>query len=144
MFLVDTNVLSAGAPGRVAPAGLIEWMDRNSGRLFIAAITVAEIHQGIAKARREGAMRKADDLTAWMSTLLHLYPNRVLPLDADVAKALGEIADHARAIGRPPGLADLIIAATVLHYGLTILTRNTRHFEPLGVKVHDPFVSLPV
>lgn len=143
MFLVDTNVISAGAPGRAPPAGFVDWMDHNSDRLFIAAITIAEVYQGIAKARREGAIRKADDLAAWVATLLHIYPNRVLALDVDIAKALGEVSDHARAIGRPPGLADLIIAATALHHGLTVLTRNTRHFEPLGVKVHDPFVGLP-
>ncbi|WP_244876980.1 PIN domain-containing protein [Acidocella facilis] len=42
-----------------------------------------------------------------------------------------------------PGFADIIIAATAQHHGLTILTRNLRHFEPLGAAVHDPFVRLP-
>ncbi len=35
--------------------------------------------------------------------------------------------------------ADLLIAATALEHGLTVVTRNVRHFEPAGVKVLDPF-----
>ena len=35
--------------------------------------------------------------------------------------------------------ADLLIAATALEHGLTVVTRNVKHFEPTGVKVLDPF-----
>ena len=34
--------------------------------------------------------------------------------------------------------ADLLIAATALEHGLTVATRNVRHFEPMGVPVLDP------
>jgi predicted nucleic acid-binding protein len=37
------------------------------------------------------------------------------------------------------GGADLLIAATALEHGLTVVTRNTRHFEATGVTVLDPF-----
>lgn len=143
MYLVDTNVISAAAPGRAVSPALADWMDRNAGALFISSVTVAEITEGIAKSRREGATRKAEELAAWLDAVVHLYPRRILPLDVDVARTLGELSDRARAIGRPPGLADLITAATAKHHGLTILTRNIRHFAPLGVTVHDPFASLP-
>lgn len=143
VYLVDTNVISAAAPGRAAPPGLADWMDRNAAALFISAITIAEISEGISKARREGATRRADALGAWLEAVIHLYPRRILALDVGVARALGDLSDHARAIGRPPGLADLIIAATAKRHGLTILTRNIRHFAPIGVPVHDPFASSP-
>ncbi len=143
MYLVDTNVISAAAPGRAVSPALVDWMDRNAAVLFISAVTIAEIAEGIVKARREGATRKADDLAAWLDAVVHLYPRRILALDVGVARLLGELSDHARAIGRSPGLADLIIAATAKHHSLTILTRNIRHFAPLGVPVHDPFASLP-
>lgn len=144
VYLVDTNVISQGAPARRSAAtALADWMDRHSDELFLSAVTIAEIEEGIAKARREGAARKADDLSAWLDAVLHLYGNRVLALDAELARGLGQLSDHARALGRPPGLADLIIAATAVHHGLTILTRNVKHFAPLGVTVLDPFTALP-
>jgi hypothetical protein len=40
-------------------------------------------------------------------------------------------------------LADLFIAATARRHGLTILTRNLKHFTPLGMPVLDPFAALP-
>jgi hypothetical protein len=74
LYLVDTNVLSAGAPTKaVAMPALLAWMHRNSGRLYLSVITVAEVEDGIAKSRRLGAHRKAERLSEWLETLLHLY-----------------------------------------------------------------------
>jgi predicted nucleic acid-binding protein len=143
MYLVDTNVISAAAPSRPVSPALIEWMDAHSAALFLSVVTVAEIEDGIAKARREGATRKSVDLSAWLETVLHLYGDRVLAFDTATARIAGAISDRARGSGQTPGLADIIIAATAQHHGLTILSRNLRHFEPLGVAVIDPFTSLP-
>jgi len=41
------------------------------------------------------------------------------------------------------GFADVVIAATARCHGLTILTRNVRHFAPLGAAAVDPFKTLP-
>jgi len=118
-------------------------MDAHSASLFLSVVTVAEIEDGIAKARREGATRKSVDLSAWLETVLHLYGDRVLAFDTATARIAGAISDRARGSGQTPGLADIIIAATAQHHGLTILSRNLRHFEPLGVAVIDPFTRLP-
>jgi toxin FitB len=145
MYLVDTNVLSAGAPTNArSMLGLVDWMDRNSERLFLSVVTVTEIEDGIAKSRREGASRKADRLAEWLETLLHLYSARILPLDVSIARVAGKLADQARGSGHAQGFADIVIAATARSRGYTVLTRNVRHFRALDVLVHDPFESLPV
>ncbi|MBR1190695.1 type II toxin-antitoxin system VapC family toxin [Bradyrhizobium sp. AUGA SZCCT0160] len=143
MYLVDTNVISAAAPSRPVPLTLVEWMDAHSAALFISVVTVAEIEDGIAKLRREKAIRKSAGLAAWLETVLHLYDDRILTFDAATARVAGALSDRARGLGHAPGLADVIIAATAQHRGLTILSRNLRHLEPLGVAVIDPFVKLP-
>jgi toxin FitB len=143
LYLVDTNVISARAPSRTAPPSLIEWMDLHSPQLYLSVVSVAEIEDGIAKARREGATRKAADLDAWLETLLHLYGERILAFDIATARAAGMLSDRARGQGQAPGFADIIIAATALQHGLTILSRNLKHFEPLGVRPLDPFATLP-
>ena len=143
MYLVDTNVLSAAAPARVALPALVDWMDTHSASLFLSVVTVAEITDGIAKLRREGAVRRAADLADWLDTVVHLYGDRVLGFDTEVARTAGALADLARGQGQAPGFADIVIAATAQRHGLTILSRNLRHFEPLGVAVIDPFVALP-
>jgi predicted nucleic acid-binding protein len=143
-YLVDTDVISAGAPAkREGFPSLLLWMDRHSERLFISTITVAEIVEGIAKARREGSCNKAAALTGWLETLLHLYGNRILPFDVAAARVAGTLSDHARSKGRSPGFPDLAIAATAAAHGLTVLTANLHHFAPLGVPAHNPLESLP-
>jgi predicted nucleic acid-binding protein len=119
-------------------------MDRNSDRLFLSAISVAEIEDGIAKARRERASRKASDLGAWFETVLHLYGDRILAFDLNAARIAGRLSDRARGSGHAPGFADLAIAATAVANHLTVLTCNLRHFVPLGVLALDPFAGLPL
>lgn len=143
-YLVDTDVISAAAPTKaVTLPQLIQWMDKHSADLFLSAVTVAEIADGIAKSRREGAERKATDLSAWLQTVLHLYGERVLPFDAASAEIAGALSDLARGRGHSPGFADVAIAATARHYSLTILSRNQRHFAAMDVAVIDPFQKLP-
>jgi predicted nucleic acid-binding protein len=143
MYLADTNVISAVAPSRPASLALLEWMDRHSDSLFLSAVTVAEIEDGIAKLRREGKRRKSADLSAWLEALLHLYGDRVLAFDTPTARIAGTMSDRARGMGQSPGFADIIIAATAQQHRLTILSRNIRHMEPLGVAVIDPIAKLP-
>jgi len=94
--------ISAAAPSRPVSPALIEWMDTHSA-LFLSAVTVAEIEDGIAKSRREGAARKSADLSAWLETVLHLYGNRVLAFDVATARIAGAISDRARGLGQTPG-----------------------------------------
>src|SRR5258708_2894434 len=126
MYLVDTNIISIGAPSRSGGAAdLINWMDEHSAVLHLSVVTVTEIEDGIAKLRREGAARKAAGLTAWLEALLHLYANRILAFDIAAARIAGAVSDVARGKGIAPGFADIVITATALSRGLVILTRNT-------------------
>ena len=142
MYLVDTNVISAFSPtSKLGNDKVRAWLEAQSTNLFLSAVTVAEIESGIAKAEREGATRKAERLTAWLESVLHLYGDRVLPVTADVARLAGRLSDAARAAGACPGFADVLIGATARNSRLTILTRNTKHFAPMGVAVMDPWAS---
>jgi predicted nucleic acid-binding protein len=143
-YLVDTNVISATAPtAGVRRPELVEWMDSHSSDLFLSAITIAEIADGIANAERRGAKRKASNLSAWLRTVLHLYGDRVLPFDSPTAEIAGALSDLARSRGRSPGFADIAIAATARRHDLTILSHNERHFAPMDIAVLDPLLKLP-
>ncbi len=143
-YLVDTNVISASAPtAAIRRPELIAWMDLHSPDLFLSAVTIAEIADGIAKAKREGATRKAADLSRWLRTVLHLYGGRVLPFDTPTAEIAGALSDLAPGRGHSPGFADIAIAATARGHDLTILSRNERHFAAMDVTVMDPFRKLP-
>jgi toxin FitB len=144
-YLVDTDVIPATAPtGAVTQAQLTKWMDSHSANLFLSAVTIAELADGIAKARREGASRKAADLSDWLETVLHLYGDRVLAFDAATAEIAGTLSDLARGRGHAPGFADVAIAATARRHGLTMLSRNERHFALMDVAVVNIFDRPPM
>ena len=69
----------------------------------------------------------------WLDSLLRLYAERILAVDLAVARRWGRLSDT---IGHES--ADLLIAATAIENGLTVVTRNVRHFAPTGVPVLDP------
>lgn len=142
MFLIDTNVISALAPSRRHRSEeLVEWLDMASPQLFLSVVSAAEVRSGIAKAKREGATTKARKLREWWESIEHLYAEKLLPFDLRCAHVAGQILDDARA--HQPGFEDIAIAATARVHDLAILTRNLRHFEPLGVRSIDPFKALP-
>jgi predicted nucleic acid-binding protein len=143
-YLLDTSVLSMFAPGRGdATPELLAWVGRRGPELFISAVSVAEIEQGIAKLERMGSRVRADATSGWLDRTLVRYADNVLLINERVARAAGRLTDRAIARGKPHGLADVYIAATARTHDLTVMTRNIKHFAPLEVAVLDPILSLP-
>ncbi len=70
--------------------------------------------------------------------MLSLYGDRILPVDASTARRWGRLSGTLGHEG-----TDLLIAATAIEHGLTVVTRNVRHFEPTGVPVLDPSAPRP-
>jgi toxin FitB len=139
-WLFDTDILSALAPGRrPLPAQAVSWFEEQNENIFFSAVTVMEIHSGIAKLRRLAAARRAEAMQAWLRGIFERYGDRILSFDAASAEIAGGLSDAAVAVGRHPGFADVQIAAIAILHGLVVLTANRRHFEPLGVEVLNPF-----
>lgn len=146
MYLLDTNVVSLVAPTKRrtrADEDLADWIVAHGDDLWLSTITAAEIEDGIMKAARLGAARKARNLAEWWDEIRHFYADRILPFDLETAREAGRLLDVARAAGISPGFEDIAIAATGHRHGLTVLTGNERDFRPLGVTYHNPFASLP-
>ncbi len=134
MFLIDTVVLSE-LRKRVRNPNVVSWVhDQRSTDLYLSVVTIGEIERGIAQQHLKNLMF-AEALTTWLDKVLLLYGNRILPVDLPTGRRWGRLS---AAIGHDG--ADLLIAATALEHGLTVVTRNTRHFEPTGVLVIDPFL----
>ncbi len=142
MYLLDTNVISAAAPGRSASAmDINEWLREGRLELYISVVSASEIFAGIRKKEQDGAYAWVAEMRAWWFRIEALYGPRILPLDLECAIVAGNMAYEYRA--HDPGYEDIAIAATAKVHGLTVLTANVRHFEPLGVPVINPFERLP-
>lgn len=133
MFLLDTVVLSE-LRRRERNRGVVKWIGaQRSADLFLSVVSIGEIERGIVlQQTRNPAFAAA--LGEWLDAILSLYADRILGIDTAVARRWGQLSAR---IGNDG--ADLLIAATALEHGLTVVTRNVRHFEPAGVPVLDPF-----
>lgn len=132
MFLLDTDVLSA-LRRRERNPGVVRWVEsQRTTDLHISVVTVGEIERGITQQQRENPSF-ARDLGVWLDRVLSLYSDRVLPVDTATARRWGQLSATLGHDG-----ADLLIAATAIEHGLTVVTRNVRHFEPTGVAVLNP------
>lgn len=132
MFLIDTDVLSSLRKRERNP-NIVRWVKgQRTDDLYLSVVSVGEIERGIAQQeRRDPAFARV--LGAWLDTVLSLYSGRLLPVDLSTARRWGRLSDD---IGHAN--ADLLIAATALDHGLTVVTCNIRHFKPTGVPVIDP------
>ena len=129
MLLLDTDVLSALRRRERNPE-LARWVEtQRTADLYLSVVTVGEIERGIAQQQRR-APSFARELALWLDRLLDWYGERVLPVDSATARRWGRLSATLGHEG-----ADLLIAATALEHGLTVVTRNVRHFEPTGVPV---------
>lgn len=134
-YLLDTNVLSETRKKKADP-GVIAFLEAtDSSALYLSVLTLGELHKGIAvKARTDPAAAKA--LAVWLEGLEFGFANRVLGVDAAIARLWGEWSAD-----RPRPVIDTLLAATAAEHSLTLVTRNTRDIEGLPVKVCNPWAG---
>lgn len=134
MYLLDTNVVSElrrPSPHR----SVLSWIQHTPAeRLFLSAVTIGEIQVGIEVTREQNPNR-ATELETWLDLVLSSYS--VLDVDAAAFR------EWARLMHRQSNTLnqDAMIAAVAIVHRLTVVTRNVRDFNQLGVQVLDPFAS---
>ncbi|MBL3567012.1 type II toxin-antitoxin system VapC family toxin, partial [Rhodovulum sulfidophilum] len=118
MYLIDTNVISAVRRPDRAPQVRAWLAARPEPELFLSVITLGEIERGIRQqeTRDPGFAR---DLRVWLDRTMLVFADRLLPFGAAEARIWGRLSAE---IGHPG--ADLMIAATALQHGATVVTGN--------------------
>ena len=137
VYLVDTDVISEARKGPRAHSGVREFFasaGRRGAALYVSAVTIGELRQGVERIRHRGDLAQARRLERWLGEVTAQYAESILPIDAEVAEVWGRLR-----VPNADNPLDKQIAATALIYGLVVVTRNVAHFAPTGVPVHDPF-----
>ena len=124
-LLLDTSTVIAIGRGE------LDELTARTEAATISALTVCGLHHGVlaaTDAQRPGRLA----LLTWVERSF-----RPLPIDERVAPAYGRLAVAARAAKRDVrrGTADLLIAATAVAHGLTLLTRDEKLSRLPGVDV---------
>ncbi|MCC6946560.1 MAG: type II toxin-antitoxin system VapC family toxin [Bradyrhizobiaceae bacterium] len=136
MFLLDTVVLSELRKRQRNPH-VAAWMEQQrSADLFVSVISIGEIERGISLQRAKNP-QFAENIAAWLDWVLSIYGERILPFDLQAARRWGELS---ATVGNES--VDLMIAATALEHGLTVVTRNVSDFVASSVAIVNPFEPL--
>jgi predicted nucleic acid-binding protein len=136
MYLLDTNAISEPKRAHPDPA-VVAWMgDQLPTDLHLSVVSVGELRRGIIRLEPG---RRRDDLDYWLAQLILRFDDRILPVDLDVTERWASLAEAQRAAGRSADMTDELIAATAHVHGLTVVTRNVRHFEHTGCRVLSPW-----
>lgn len=138
-WLLDTNVISElrrpGPSARVRAFVASQPLEA----LFVSTVTFAEIRYGIETV---GDPIRRAELSDW---LLHrvrpLFGQRVLEVSEDVMFKWRLLVEDGRKAGHTFSQPDLIIAATALHHGLTVVTRDTGDYRLARVPLLNPWVD---
>lgn len=132
MWLFDTVALSE-ARKSAANAGFVAWLDAVDRRhIFTSVLCLGEIRRGV---ERLPPSDRRSALLAWLEVgLTNELAGRVCPVDESVAKVWGRMIAR-----RSLPDVDSLIGATASLHGLTVVTRNVRDFDGLGVPVLNPW-----
>jgi hypothetical protein len=107
--------------------------------IAISVVSVAELLNGIS-AVADDARRQ--ELTEWMTTeVLSSTRRRRLPVTTEILMAWLQLSRKLRVRGETKDPPDLLLAATAQTCGLTVVTRNTRHFANTGITVYNPWTD---
>ena len=133
-YLLDTNVLSELRRKTPNPAVSAWFAMRPATSLYLSVLTLGELRKGIDGVK-DAARRLA--LSDWLQTEMSVFfMGRVLSIDEQVADRWGQLVAAAR---RPLPAVDSLLAATALVHGLSMVTRNAKDFEGLGLEVINPW-----
>jgi predicted nucleic acid-binding protein len=144
-WLLDTDVLLQLAPANKPELNypdFVAWLRSDSNSVFISAWSIAEITDVAGDLKREGRSTDFDELLTWVDRLISLYGQRILPLDAAVAKFAAIIMDELKEIDAhiPVTTAGILVAATASANNLALMTPDIEVFEPLkSVLTRNPF-----
>ena len=138
-YLLDTNVISEWVKPAPEPA-LVSWVEEvDEDRLFLSVASLAELRRGV-DLLPEG--RRRDRLASWLEEeLVDRFQDRIVEIDLRIAQTWGRLLARARRAGIGLSTMDAVFAATAEAGGLTLVTRNTRHFTQLGIPLIDPWPS---
>jgi predicted nucleic acid-binding protein len=138
VIVLDTNVVSEILRHQPDP-GVLQWFDaQDPHELWLTSVVAAELMFGIAKMPQGARQRQ---LAQAMSTMLEQdFAARVLAFDLNCASVYADLVARQQRQGRAIAMADAQIAATCLANAAQLATRNSKHFEELGLTLINPWL----
>ena len=140
-WLLDTNVISELRRPRPQARVLRFVAALPLEQLFVSEVTFAEIRFGIELINQPA---RRSELSDWLTHKVRpMFVQRALPVTEEIMFKWRLLVETGRKRGHTFSQPDLIIAATALCHGLTVVTRDRAEFELAGVPVLNPWTDSP-
>jgi hypothetical protein len=137
-WLLDTNVLSELRRPRPETKVVTFVAAQPLDLLYVSDVTLAEIRFGIELVSEAS---KRAELSDWLTHKLRpMFDQRILPVSEDIFFKWRLLVEQGRKKGLTYSQPDLFIAATALHHGLTVVSRDADEFDRVGVSVVSPWM----
>lgn len=137
-YLLDTNIISELVKSR-PDKNVSKWISCvPDTHIYLSVLSLGEIRKGIEKIHDQG---KKEKLRLWLEHELPAwFGERFLAIDGGVAERWGRmLAANTNTVSA----IDSLLAATALHYDLTLVTRNVRDFKLFGdLPIVNPWESI--
>jgi predicted nucleic acid-binding protein len=138
-WLLDTNVLSELRRRRPERRVLAFIAAQPLENLYVSVVSFAEIRFGIEGVADAG--RRAE-LSEWLAHKVRpMFEQRVLAISEDVMLKWRLLVEDGRKVRHTFSQPDLIIAATALDHGLTVVSRDVSDYRKARVPVHNPWLE---
>ena len=139
-WLLDTNILSELRRPKPERKVLAFITAQPLERLYVSTVTFAEIRFGIELLSDAGRRAELND---WLTHKVRpMFEQRVLAISEDVMFKWRLLVELGRKAGHTFSQPDLIIAATALHHGLTIVSRDVSDYQRAHAPVFNPWVDV--
>jgi predicted nucleic acid-binding protein len=140
-WLLDTNILSELRRSRPERKVLAFIAGQPLERLYVSSATLAEIRFGIELVADAGRRAALND---WLAHKVRpMFEQRVLAITEDIMFKWRLLVEDGRKVGHTFSQPDLIIAATALHHGLTVVSRDVRDYRKARASVLNPWTDPP-
>jgi len=140
-WLLDTNILSELRRPKPERKVLAFVASQPLELLYVSAVTFAEIRFGIELVTDAGRRVELND---WLAHKVRpMFEQRVLPITEDIMFKWRVLVEGGRKTGYTFSQPDLIIAATALHHGLTVVSRDVSDYQKARAPIMNPWSDQP-
>jgi predicted nucleic acid-binding protein len=136
-WLLDTNVLSELRRPKPSQRVVTFVAGCPLDQLYVSAVTLAEVRFGIELVNEP---HRRAQLSEWLTHKVRpMFEGRVLQVTEDIMLRWRLLVEQGRKMGHTYSQPDLFIAATAIHHGLTVVTRDRSDYDEARVPVVNPW-----
>jgi predicted nucleic acid-binding protein len=136
LYLLDSNIVSEFRKKKNMNPGVLNFFQAvDASDVYLPVQTIGELRRGVENLKHRGDGPQAKKVEDWLNMVVSEYSDRIIAFDDDCAQVWGRLMSP-----NNQNAVDKQIAAIGMIHGMTIVTRNVKHFVGTGAILNNPFI----